>query len=138
MLAECVGLGCHCLLFKHSPGDLEFLVFRVGFRNAVFKPFLWHALLRREGLICSGNRELRQPRKQKRIYATSPSSLVSQKYITLAWFAQTCLRSDWGFLFSFITVLKDSSGPSQPSVAQSDSEDDGEFQSQPLWLFCDC
>ncbi|NWT68433.1 CSTOS protein, partial [Prunella himalayana] len=28
-------------------------------------------------------------------------------------------------LDSFITVLKDSSGPSQPSVAQSDSEDDG-------------
>ncbi|KFO57884.1 Uncharacterized protein C12orf43, partial [Corvus brachyrhynchos] len=28
-------------------------------------------------------------------------------------------------LDSFITVLKDSSGPSQTSVAQSDSEDDG-------------
>ncbi|NXU41459.1 CSTOS protein, partial [Drymodes brunneopygia] len=54
-----------------------------------------------------------------------PVRFVSQKYPTSAQSAQTCLRSDWGFLFSFITVLKDSSGPSQSSLAQSDSEDDG-------------
>lgn len=135
MLAECLVLGCHSyLLCKHGPGELEFLLFRTGFRNTVFKLFLWLALLRR-GLVCSGNRASMQHLKQKRIYATSPSSLVSQKYPTSVQFAQTCVGSDWGVLFSFITVLKDSSGPSQTSVAQSDSEDDGEFQSQSL---CDC
>lgn len=50
---------------KYGPGELEqaleFLLFRAAFRNAVFKLFLWLALLRREGLVCSGNRELGQP-----------------------------------------------------------------------------
>ncbi|XP_057267458.1 protein CUSTOS isoform X1 [Pezoporus wallicus] len=50
---------------------------------------------------------------------------VSWKYPALAQFAQTCPRPDWGFLFSFITVLKDSSGSSQTSGQQSDSADDG-------------
>ncbi|XP_032931531.1 protein CUSTOS isoform X1 [Catharus ustulatus] len=56
---------------------------------------------------------------------TMLDSLVSQKYPTSVQFAQTCVGSHWGVLFSFITVLKDSSGPSQTLVAQSDSEDDG-------------
>ncbi|KAM9527026.1 protein CUSTOS isoform 1-T1 [Guaruba guarouba] len=52
-------------------------------------------------------------------------SPVSWKYPPLAQFAQTCPRPNWGFLFSFITVLKDSSGPSLTSGQQSDSADDG-------------